>query len=236
MAQTPRSALTFSRLFAGGASVCSLIWCCPAWLAGMWRRAHYATVRAQIKYPRALVVALNERLFGLLSLCVLASIGVALNEHVERFTQIPSTQLALGLVVAAVIIIVGVALTRRYTQISLLLIPLLVLLSVAGQSSDFLLLHFYGQAIAVDIPLPTLLLVVPLVFIASVLPLTPGGHGVREATLTALLTLAGIPVSEAALIALMLLVTKIGFGLVCGIALIDGSHQFRKATQPVTQA
>ena len=81
------------------------------------------------------------------------------------------------------------------------------------------------------LPLETLLLVVPLVFLASVIPLTPGGHGIREVTLTAWLTLAGIPVSEAALVALMLLVTKIGFGLACGVALLDGAGQLRKATQ-----
>ena len=77
-------------------------------------------------------------------------------------------------------------------------------------------------------------LVIPLVFLASVISITPGGHGIREVTLTALLTLAGIPVGEAALIALMLLVTKIGFGLVCGVALIDGAHPLRKATEFVT--
>ena len=207
----------------------------PGLVGGDAARAHYASVHAQIKYSRALMVAFTERLFGLLSICLLAGIGLALNDHIERFTQIPATELTLGLVVAGAIILVGMVLTRRYTQIPLLLFPLLLVLSVVGQSSDFVLVHFYGRAVSVDIPLETLLLVVPLVFLASVIPLTPGGHGVREATLTALLTLAGIPVSEAALIALMLFVTKIGFGLACGVALLDGTGQLRKATQIVTK-
>ena len=160
---------------------------------------------------------------------------MALNDHIERFTQISATELTLGLVVAGAIIVVGVVLTRRYTQIPLLLFPVLLVLSVLGQSSDFLLVHFFGRAVSVDIPLETLLLVIPLVFLASVIPITPGGHGIREVTLTALLTLAGIPVGEAALIALMLLVTKIGFGLACGVTLIDGAHPLRKATEIVTQ-
>ena len=197
-------------------------------------RAHYASVRAKIDYRRALLVAFTERLFGLLSICLLLGIGLALNDHIERFTQISTNQLTLGLVVAGAIIVVGVVLTRRYTQIPLLLFPVLLVLSVLGQSSDFLLVHFFGRAVSVDIPLETLLLVIPLVFLASVISITPGGHGIREVTLTALLTLAGIPVGEAALIALMLLVTKIGFGLVCGVALIDGAHPLRKATEFVT--
>ena len=197
-------------------------------------RAHYASVRSKIDYRRALLVAFTERLFGLLSICLLLGIGLALNDHIERFTQISTNQLTLGLVVAGAIIVVGVVLTRRYTQIPLLLFPVLLVLSVLGQSSDFLLVHFFGRAVSVDIPLETLLLVIPLVFLASVISITPGGHGIREVTLTALLTLAGIPVGEAALIALMLLVTKIGFGLVCGVALIDGAHPLRKATEFVT--
>jgi len=138
-------------------------------------------------------------------------------------------------VLAGAIIVSGIVLSRRYTQIPLLLFPVLLVLSLLGQSSDFLLVHYFGRAVSVDIPLETLLLVIPLVFLASVIPITPGGHGIREVTLTALLTLAGIPVGEAALIALMLLVTKIGFGLACGVTLIDGAHPLRKATEIVTQ-
>jgi uncharacterized membrane protein YbhN (UPF0104 family) len=153
-----------------------------------------------------------------------------LNHHLERFTPLPAAQLAMGLAIVGAILVVGVGLTQGYTQVPLLLFPLLLILSLVGQSSDFLLVHFYGRILSVDIPVETLLIVVPLIFIAPVVPLTPGGHGVREVTLTTLLTLTGIPVSEAALVALMLFVTKNGFGLVCGATLIDGTHQFRKAT------
>ena len=82
----------------------------PGLVGGDAVRAHYASVRAQIDYRRALIVAFTERLFGLLSLCLLAGVGVALNDHVERFTQIPATELTLGLVFAAAIILSGVVL------------------------------------------------------------------------------------------------------------------------------
>ena len=207
----------------------------PGVVGGDAARAHYASVHAKIDHRRALLVAFTERLFGLLSICLLAGVGLALNDHVERFTQIPATGLTVGLAVAAAIVLLGVVLTRRYTQIPLLLFPVLLVLTVIGQSSDFLLVHFFGRAVSVDIPLETLLLVIPLVFLASVIPITPGGHGMREVTLTALLTLAGIPVGEAALFALMLFVTKIGFGLACGVTLIEGARPLRKATEIVTQ-
>jgi glycosyltransferase 2 family protein len=209
----------------------------PGLVAGEVVRAHYASVRAQIRYPRSFLVVLTERLFGLLSLCLLASIGVALNDHLDRFTPVPATQLAFGLAAVAASILLGVGLTRRYTRVRVLLFPLLLLLSIAGQSLDVLLVHIYGRAVSVNIPLETLLLVIPLVFLASVVPLTPGGHGVREVALTALLTLAGIPATEAALIALMLFVTEIGIGFVSGVALhsllLERSSDQRSGVYPI---
>jgi uncharacterized membrane protein YbhN (UPF0104 family) len=228
--ETPQPFSFLTALRGWGLGVfCNLI--LPGLVGGDVARAHYASVHAHIKYARSFLVVLTERLFGLLSICLLAGVGLVMNDHLERFTPVPSTQLALGLAVVAAIVVAGVGLSRRYIQVPLLLFPLLLLLSVIGQSSDFLLVHFYGRALSVDIPLQTLLLVIPLVFVASVIPLTPGGIGVREVTLTALLTLAGVPVSEAALIALMLLITKIGFSLLCGVSLIDGG----KATQFVAE-
>ena len=195
----------------------------PGMVGGDAARAHYSSVSANIGYPRALAVVFTERLFGLFSICLLAAIGVVLNRNLDRFTQIPAADLTIGLVVAGAVILVGVILIRRHAHIPLALFPLLLLLSGLGQSSDFVLVHFYGRAVSVDIPLDTLLLVVPLVFLASAIPLTPGGLGVREATLTGLLTIAGIPIGQAALVALMLLITKVGFGLACGFALLNGS-------------
>ena len=207
----------------------------PGVVGGDVARAHYASVRAQIKYPRSLLVVFTERLFGLLTICLLGAIGLLVNDHLERFTTAPAAQLALALLLVSTILLAGMGLIHRYAEIPLLLFPLLLLLSVAGQSSDFLLVHLYGRAVSVDIPLATLLLVLPLVFLATVLSLTPGGTGVREVTLTALLTLAGVPVSAAALVALMLMVTKIGFACLCGVFLIDGPHQFHKVSQFLSQ-
>jgi uncharacterized membrane protein YbhN (UPF0104 family) len=232
--ETPQR-FSFGTAFRGWClgAFCNLV--LPGIVASDAARAHYASVRAHIKYPRSFLVVMTERLFGLLSILLLAGIGVALNDHLDRFTSIPAAQLALGLVVAGAVTVAGVALTRRYTHVPLILFPVLLLLSIAGQSSDYLLVHFYGQAVSVDVPLDTLLLVIPLVFLASFIPLVPGGYGVREATLTGLLTVAGIPVSEAALIALMLFVTKIGSSLLSGLILISSGYELRNVRRAAAQ-
>ena len=59
----------------------------PGVVGGDVARAHYASVRAQIKYPRSLLVVFTERLFGLLTICLLGAIGLLVNDHLERFTH-----------------------------------------------------------------------------------------------------------------------------------------------------
>lgn len=185
----------------------------PGAIGGDLVRAHFASVRAQIAYTRSGLIVLTERLFGLLSIFLLVGIGVALNDQLSQFTPLPATDLIVGLVVVGAVLIGAMGVARHYIGIPLVFVPLLLLLSMIGQSTDFVLIHFYGRFLSVDVPLQTLLIVVPLVFIASILPFAPGGHGAREVTLTGLLAVAGIPVSQAALIALMLLTTKVGVGL-----------------------
>jgi uncharacterized membrane protein YbhN (UPF0104 family) len=208
----------------------------PGVVGGDVARAHYASVRAQIKYPHSLLVAFTERLFGLLTICLLGTIGLLVNDNLNRFTKAPALQLVLAILLISAIVLAGIRLIHRYSRISPLLFPSLLLLTIAGQSSDFLLVHFYGRVVSVNIPLTTLLVVLPLVFLATVLSLTPGGTGVREATLTALLTLSGVPVSAAALVALMLLVTKVGFALLCGLAIFGGISQFGRRWNPLRRS
>ncbi len=231
--ETPRR-FSFMTAFRGA---CLGLFCnlaLPGIVGGDAARAHYASVRAQITYPRSFLIVFTERLFGLIGTFLLLGIGLALNDHLERFTSVPAAQLALGLGVAGAVITLGVVLTRRFTKIPLLLFPVLLLVSIAGQSADFILVHFYGRAVSVDIPLEMLLLVIPLVFLASFIPLTPGGHGLREAVLTGLLTVGGVPVGEAALIALMVLVTKISSALLSGLVVLGDTDPLRNAKDAVT--
>jgi len=120
----------------------------PGLVAGDVARSHYASVRAQITYSRSFLIVITERLFGLLSLCLLAGIGFALNDHLERFTRVPGVHFALGLTLVAAVVLLGVGLTQRYSRVPLLLFPLLLILSIIGQSADLVLVHFYGRVLS----------------------------------------------------------------------------------------
>jgi hypothetical protein len=90
------------------------------------------------------------------------TIGLLVNDNLDRFTKAPALQLVLAILLTAAIVLAGIRLIHRYSRISFRLFPLLLLLTIAGQSSDFLLVHFYGRVVSVNIPLTTLLVVLPL--------------------------------------------------------------------------
>jgi len=81
----------------------------------------------------------------------------------------------------------------------------LVLLSLALQGLEIVNFWLLGRAVGAELPLVTFLLVVPLVLVASALPVTVGGLGVREAAAVSLLTLMGMTQGQAAAVSLLFL-------------------------------
>ena len=80
---------------------------------------------------------------------------------------------------------------RAYKGSSLLLVSSLFL-SFVLQGSMILVYIILSRALALDISLTMLFIAVPLVFVATALPLTIGGLGVREGVLVVVLGLFGV--------------------------------------------
>ncbi len=95
---------------------------------------------------------------------------------------------------------------------------LALLLSIAFQLVDIVVVHTIGRALAIDLGLPTLLVTMPLVYLATVLPLSPGGLGIREGTMAFVLAQSGIDSSAAALLALTIFLNRVLVGAAGGLA------------------
>gem|GEM_PF-414297 len=95
---------------------------------------------------------------------------------------------------------------------------LALLLSIAFQLIDIVVVHTIGRALAIDLGLPILLLTMPLVYLATVLPLSPGGLGIREGTMAFVLAQSGIGSSAAALLALTVFLNRVLVGAAGGLA------------------
>jgi uncharacterized membrane protein YbhN (UPF0104 family) len=89
-------------------------------------------------------------------------------------------------------------------------------LGVTLQSSLVLLNAWLGRACGLDCSLAVWFFVWPLAKLSAVLPVTQGGVGVREAALTALLVLFGVPAALAVAVGLVFEAVVITGGLIGG--------------------
>lgn len=99
---------------------------------------------------------------------------------------------------------------------------LALVLSIGFQLIDIVVVQAIGRALAIDLGLPTLLVTMPLVYLATVLPLSPGGLGVREGTMAFVLAQSGVSAPAAALLALTVFLNRVLVGAVGGLAYLAG--------------
>jgi uncharacterized membrane protein YbhN (UPF0104 family) len=92
-------------------------------------------------------------------------------------------------------------------------------ISAATQLLDIFMVWNLAAALNLDIPFHVLLVAVPLVTLANLLPITINGIGLREAMYVALLTSAAIPPSHAVALSLM------QFGVIVALAMVGGILQ-----------
>lgn len=83
------------------------------------------------------------------------------------------------------------------------LVSLLFILSVALQLVEIVVFFVLGIGMGVSVEFTTYLLMVPIIFIASAIPITVGGLGVRESTAVSVFTIAGMMQGDAFAISLL---------------------------------
>jgi uncharacterized membrane protein YbhN (UPF0104 family) len=89
-------------------------------------------------------------------------------------------------------------------------------ISLVVQGGFVLLNAWLGRAIGVNAPLSVWFLAWPMAKLAGLLPITLGGHGVRDATLAALLVPFGVPMALGFVASLLWQTVLVAGGLVGG--------------------
>ncbi len=89
-----------------------------------------------------------------------------------------------------------------------------LVLSILFQTFDILSTYVIGQALGLELNVQMLLIAMPIVYLATVLPISPGGLGVREGTLVIVLAQFGLTGSDAALLALAVFLNRVAVGMV----------------------
>lgn len=91
-----------------------------------------------------------------------------------------------------------------------------VFLTLFYQFADAAMVALLAAAFGTDVSVALIMVANPAVFVATVLPLSLGGLGVREGVMAGILGLVGIPESEAVALSFMVYINRVVVGLVGG--------------------
>lgn len=187
-------------------------------LAGMWCLAAIGTIGVLL-LPDALKSAFSVSLIGLtpaMALLIPLLVWAALcGRHVLA-------KLTRPLWVATL----SAAVVRMMDSLARVPAGVFSKVLVAGlvfQFSEILVFALFGHILGLTVPWHVWMFVVPLVYLATVLPVSVGGLGVREGALVWLLAQAGVVSASAALLALLIYLNRVVTASVG--AVLDGTDE-----------
>ncbi len=110
-----------------------------------------------------------------------------------------------------------VTLLFHFRNVSLGSLSLFLTFSVWAHLLDILASFFLSQALHIHQPFVVYLLIMPIVYVMTTLPISLGGVGVREGVLTFFLVRVGVPTSDAVLLSLIIYGNRVLVSLIGGI-------------------
>ena len=186
----------------------------PGAIGGDAMRLYYVSKHYRLSKAKSLLAVFIERVGGLFALGVIFMFSLLFNDTIRTkldfgFSLIALSSLAMAAALAIAKHFVQKKMAIRYSDLALILI-----LSGLGQFGDILISYIFSLYFDLDVSIMNLMSIMPLVYIATVVPISLGGVGVREGVMTAGLTLYGVDVSDAVMISFLLYLTKIIIGLI----------------------
>lgn len=109
-----------------------------------------------------------------------------------------------------------IALLNHFRNISFGALSLFLVLSVLAHLFDITGCFFLSRALHIDQSFFIFLLIMPLVYVLTILPISIGGIGVREGILTFFLVKVGVLASDAVLLSLIIYLNQVLVGMVGG--------------------
>lgn len=192
----------------------------PGSIGGDIIRTGYSQLLYKLGFKKALSIVLQERLTGIVAIGLLLTIG-CINHSPWRHLHLTYHPMTLKL---SLLILLGLTLFllrwthKRYSQLSTGLFSQALALSLTAQLADVLTTYICLHTLNQSLPFSALLVVMPIVYLASVLPISLGGLGVRESTFATLLWwLHQTPLSLSICIAFMLFAAKLLAGICFGL-------------------
>lgn len=163
-------------------------------------------------------ITIAERMAGIYGLMLLLSISIAIGNYPDSFTirkHIPQCLLlSTPVLVILLIPLIKKLLRSRNVETSYSFMAKTVAVLLLSQMGDILIAWVLSEYFNLHIGFYAFLFIMPLVYVATVLPISLGGLGVREGTFSGLMTLYGVEISTAVTISLFMYLIKLCTGII----------------------
>lgn len=197
----------------------------PGAIGGDIVRTRKLTINNNVSVKEATSLTVVERICGLYMLFILTLLGILFLDLPKGLILKVNKNLLYGLFSLSVMLIPLVKqLLNKKINIKYNSILPILLLSFIAQLGDIIIAYLFSCHLGIKINFTQLLIIMPIVYFATVLPISLGGLGVREGTFVAILSLYNIETSTAILISFLMYLVKVIVGLVgWGISMMSSN-------------
>lgn len=185
----------------------------PGAIGGDIMRTRDLIVTYNVVKRKAIILTLVERIGGLYVLLLVGAIGILFINIPKGLIMIPIEIFYLFLLFIIVSFPVVKWIVNKRIDLAYDTIIQVLLLSFIAQFGDIIIAWNFSQYFDLQIPFSQFLVIMPIVYMATILPISLGGLGVREVTFVAILSLYSVETSIAVLISFLMYFVKVLVGV-----------------------
>jgi len=189
----------------------------PGAIGGDIIRTRKLILNQAVPLKSAGVITLIERgagIYGLLVLLTAAFLFFKLPAGLQMNLTYKAWWIYLvPVVVVSLLPIIKVTLRKWHPNVNYRFLFTTLFVILVAQCGDIIIAWLFSQYFGLSLELSVFIVVMPLVYFLTVLPISAGGLGVREAGLAGLLYLYGVPTEVAICIAFLMYLVKVTVGI-----------------------
>ena len=185
----------------------------PGAIGGDAMRLYYVSKAYHLSKAKSLLAVFIERVAGLFALGLILMFSLLFNETIRSRLDFGFTLIAVSTLGMLMALVIAKYFIQKKMTIGYKDMAVVLLLSGLGQFGDIVISYIFVQYFNLDITILNLMSIMPLVYVATVVPVSLGGVGVREGVMTAGMALYGVDVSDAVMVSFLLYLVKILVGL-----------------------
>lgn len=193
----------------------------PGAIGGDVMRTRMLIQKYKVSIKSASIITIAERVLGLYGLFILLCLGMLFKTYPEKvlfLSKISSVWIYLMVILVFLVFpIAKLILSKRNINIGYKFMISTIIVLLIAQFGDIVIASIFIHYMNIELPFTAVMFIMPLVYLATILPISLGGLGVREGTFAGLMLLYGVPTSTSVIISFSMYLVKVMIGLIGSI-------------------